>query len=225
MAKEFNKKYMHPTRRKLVDMVFNGEYDKNTQISFSDIKKPQPTREIGDVWEDEQGNIWEQRVYGKIKKSKLTDTMAEVRQYLSEISRCKSESCDKKGQFGSTDKKLIRKTGFCTGCLARKEAQIKYDGLWNEYETYRMTSNMIAYGNEVIEKLKEAYRDAKQEYEYVGDNGVAEKWILEKPVEEIKEEILSDIQRFQDELEEVIKANKEAYDKLKDKNYELVKNI
>ena len=30
MAKEFSKKYMHPTRRKLVDMVMNGgEYETN----------------------------------------------------------------------------------------------------------------------------------------------------------------------------------------------------
>lgn len=225
MAKEFNKKYMHPTRRKLVDMVFNGDYDKNTHFSLSDVKKPEIKREIGDVWEDEQGNLWEQRVYGKMKKSKLTDTMAEVRQYLSDISKCKSDTCEKKGKFGPTDKKLIRKTEFCSNCLAKKEAQIKYDGLWNEYETYRMTSNMIAYGTDVIEKLKEAHTDAKQEYKYVSENGTTEKWVLEKPVEELKEEILSDIQKFQEELDEVIKANKEAYEKLKNKNYELVKNI
>lgn len=225
MAKEFNKKYMHPTRRKLVDMVFNGDYDKSTHFSLSDVKKPEIKREVGDVWEDEQGNLWEQRAYGKMKRSKLTDTMAEVRQYLSDISKCKGDTCEKKGKFGPTDKKLIRKTSFCTSCLAKKEAQIKYDGLWNEYETYRMTSNMIAYGTEVIEKLKEAHRDAKQEYEYVSENGTTEKWVLEKPVEELKEEILSDIQKFQEELDEVIKANKEAYEKLKDKNYELVKNI
>ena len=40
MAKEFNKKFMHPTRRKLVDMVLTGgEYEKSTQISFSGADK------------------------------------------------------------------------------------------------------------------------------------------------------------------------------------------
>ena len=40
MAKEFNKKFMHPTRRKLVNMVLSGgEYEKNTQISFSGADK------------------------------------------------------------------------------------------------------------------------------------------------------------------------------------------
>ena len=40
MAKEFNKKYMHPTRRKLVDMVLTGEYDKNTHFSLSNVNNP-----------------------------------------------------------------------------------------------------------------------------------------------------------------------------------------
>ena len=52
MAKEFNKKYMHPTRRKLVDMVLTGEYNKNTHFSLSDVKKPEIKREVGDIWED-----------------------------------------------------------------------------------------------------------------------------------------------------------------------------
>ena len=31
MAKEFKRKFMHPTRRKLADMVKTGEYEKNQQ--------------------------------------------------------------------------------------------------------------------------------------------------------------------------------------------------
>ena len=50
MGKEFKKKYMHPTRRKLVDMVQTGEYDKNTTIGYDKLEK---TRNLGDVWEDE----------------------------------------------------------------------------------------------------------------------------------------------------------------------------
>ena len=39
MGKEFKRKYMHPTRRKLVDMVKTGEYDKNTTIGYTKQKK------------------------------------------------------------------------------------------------------------------------------------------------------------------------------------------
>ena len=86
MAKEFNKKFMHPTRRKLVDMVMSGgEYKKDTFVSFSETKE-NIKRNIGDTWEDSEGNLWEQKEFGKVKKSKLTDTMAEVRQYLQQMS-------------------------------------------------------------------------------------------------------------------------------------------
>ena len=51
MAKEFKRKFMHPTRRKLADMVkTGGEYDKNTQIGYEGKKIE---RKVGDVWEDE----------------------------------------------------------------------------------------------------------------------------------------------------------------------------
>ena len=39
MGKEFKKKYMHPTRRKLVDMVETGKYDKNTTIGYTKAKE------------------------------------------------------------------------------------------------------------------------------------------------------------------------------------------
>ena len=40
MAKEFNKKFMHPTRRKLVDMVLTGgDYQKEAFVSFAGADK------------------------------------------------------------------------------------------------------------------------------------------------------------------------------------------
>ena len=50
MGKEFKKKYMHPTRRKLVDMVQTGKYDKNTTVGYTKAKE---THNVGDKWEDD----------------------------------------------------------------------------------------------------------------------------------------------------------------------------
>ena len=50
MAKEFKRKFMHPTRRKLADMVRTGEYEKNQSVGWEAKKQ---TRKVGDVWEDE----------------------------------------------------------------------------------------------------------------------------------------------------------------------------
>jgi len=80
--KKFNKKYMHPTRRKLVNMIQTGEYQKDSQISLSDIKET-TKREVGDIWE-ENGVVYEQKSYGKVKQSKLSNELSKVRKYLAE---------------------------------------------------------------------------------------------------------------------------------------------
>jgi hypothetical protein len=223
MAKEFNKKFMHPTRRKLVDMVLTGgEYEKNTQISFSGADKQQVKRKVGERWTDENGKSWEQYEAGKIEVSELGDIMAETRAYLDRLNSCKADDC-KTIKLGRIDKKLVSKTGYCTECLAKRETRIKVDGLWEAYEDYKVYNNMISYGKDVISQFKQAYNDAKQEYEVVQEDGKLEKWSMERDVNELKAEILADITKFEGEIQQAVQLRNEAWDKLKDKGYDLVK--
>jgi hypothetical protein len=225
MAKEFQKKFMHPTRRKLVDMVLTGgEYEKNTQISFSGADKETIKREVGEKWTDDKGRSWEQLEAGKIETSELGDIMADARAYLDKLNTCKSDNC-KTIKVGRVDKKLISKTGYCLHCLTLRESQIKIDGLWGYYETYKITSNMIAHGNDIVAQFKQAYRDAKQTYEVVQEDGKIETWSMERDVEELKAEILLEIVKFEGEIEQATKLRNEAYEKLKDKNYDLVRPL
>ena len=194
MAKQFEKKYMHPTRRKLVDMVLYGkEYDTDARIGYEG--EASKKREIGEVWTDADGVTWEQQSWGRLQQSTLTDTMAEVRNWLQKQKECKNESCVKT-KFGYTDKQLIKKTGYCVDCLVDREAVIKTDGLWIEYSQYRMAQNMISHGNEVLLQLHQALRDAKDEYEIVNEDGSIEKWKMEKSVDELKAEITEDITKI-----------------------------
>ena len=225
MAKEFNKKFMHPTRRKLVDMVLTGgDYEKNTQISFSGADAKKVKREIGEKWTDTNGRSWEQLEAGKIETSELGDIMADARAYLDKLNSCKSENC-KTIKITRVDKKMISKTGYCLHCVTLKEAQIKYDGLWKEYEDYKMYSNMIAHGKDVIAQFQQAYNDAKQTYEVVQENGTIETWSMERDVNELKAEIMNDIINFEKEIEQVTELRNEAWEKIKDKNYDLVRPL
>jgi hypothetical protein len=225
MAKEFNKKFMHPTRRKLVDMVMHGaEYEKESFISFSGADKEIIKRKVGEKWTDEDGKSWEQLEAGKVQTSELGDIMADARAYLDKLNTCKSENC-KTIKIGRVDKKLISKTGYCLHCLTIKESQIKVDGLWDAYEDYKIFSNMIAHGNDIVAQFKQAYRDAKQTYEVVQEDGKIETWSMERDVEELKAEILLEIIKFEGEIEQATKLRNEAYDKLKDKNYDLVRPL
>jgi hypothetical protein len=225
MAKEFNKKFMHPTRRKLVDMVMHGaEYEKESFISFSGAEKEKVKRKIGEKWTDDDGKSWEQLAAGKVQTSELGDIMAETRAYLDKLNTCKSDNC-KTIKIGRVDKKLISKTGYCLHCLTIRESQIKIDGLWEAYEDYKIFSNMIAHGNDIVAQFKQAYTDAKQTYEVVKEDGTIETWSMERDVEELKAEILLDIVKFEGEIEQATKLRNEAYDKLKDKNYDLVRPL
>jgi len=220
--KKFNKKFMHPTRRKLVNMIQTGEYAKDTQISLSNIKKT-TKREVGDIWE-EDGLVWEQKSYGKVKQSKASSELASVRKFLSKLAECKSEDCDK-SKYGPTDKKLISKTGYCSKCLSEKESIIKNDGLWEAYNEYKIYSNMAAYGTDVLEKWNQALYEVSNIHEYVNDDGSVEKWSSNEDVQTLKTQIEKDIENGKKELTEVIEKRNAAYEKLKPMNYELVKEI
>ena len=223
--KEFQKKFVHPTRRKLVDMVHTGKYDKDTKISQTTGKKKEEHREIGDEWEDSTGNIWVQRDGYKVKKSKNTDTLSQVRRDIESKLKCSGDTCDKKGRYGSTDKQLIKEVGYCTNCLIDREVPIRSDGNYETYTRYRMFCKLFIEGETFLDKLKDAKKEAKQEYQYVDGDGKTQTWTLERPVEELKEEIQEEIDITKGQLEEVEEKMKELYGKLKDFNYELVEKI
>jgi len=220
--KQFNKKFMHPTRRKLVDMINTGEYQKNTQIFLSDIKE-QTKRNVGDVWE-ENGVVWEQKEYGRVKQSKASSELAKVRQFIQKYSECKSDNCSK-NKYGPTDKKLISKTGYCSSCLAEKEAIIKNDGLWEAYNEYKIYSNMAAYGTDVLAKWNDALYEVTNIHQYINDDGSVEKWSSNEDVQTLKVQIETDIENGKKELIEVIEKRNAAYELLKDKKYELVQPL
>jgi len=220
--KKFNKKFMHPTRRKLVNMIQTGEYQKDTHISLSDTKET-TKRNVGDVWE-ENGVVWEQKSYGKVKQSKASSELSKVRQYIQSKSECKDESCNKQ-KYSSSDKKLISKTGFCSVCLSKKEQIIKLDGLWEEYQQYKIYSNMAAYGTDVLQKWNQALDEVSNIHKYVNDDGSIEKWSSNEDVQTLKAQIEKDIENGKKELTEVIEKRNAAYQKLKPMNYELVKEI
>lgn len=222
--KKFDKKFMHPTRRKLADMVFTGKYEKNTQVGFSNINE-ETKRSVGDIWEDKDGNVWEQTEYGRVKQSKLSNTMAEVRKYLQKLNTCKANDCDVTGRFSNSDKKLISKTGYCAGCLAKRELQIKQDGLWSAYEEYRIYSNMASYAVDVLEKWNQALNEVSNIHQYINDDGSIENWSSNEDVQTLKAQIESDIENGKKELTEVIEKRNAAYELLKDKNYELVTKL
>jgi len=131
--KEFKKKFMHPTPRKLAEMVHTGEYETDTKVGWT----PKVIdHEIGDVWEDEN-HKYERKEGYTIKTSKNAEALQAIRDYLEDKAKCKNKDC-KQIKKSKADITLIAKTGYCTDCLNVMETEIKAAGIWKEYSEYKI---------------------------------------------------------------------------------------
>jgi hypothetical protein len=216
MGKEFKKKYMHPTRRKLVDMVETGEYDKNTTIGYT---KKEESRKVGDVWEDKH-NRYEKKEGYVLKTGKNSEAFQEIRKYLEKQSKCNNSDC-KTIKKSDKDLKFIKNGGFCMDCTIEREHEIKVAGVWQEYNDYKVWTRMIVYGKTKVEAYKQSIDELKEEYEMVGSDGkVTETWKLPKSIEETKKDIQELISFGEGEIKELEEKRQKAFDVLKEKNYE-----
>lgn len=216
--KEFKRKFMHPTRRKLSDMVrTGGDYDKETTIGWEGKKK---NRKVGEVWEDEHSKYEKLEDY-TIKTGKNHKSIQEIRKYLEDLNKCKNPKCEHIGKFGPTNKKLIRKTGFCIGCNKTMERELRINGVYEDYEKYKIYGNMIADGLLRIDAIKQDIDDLKQTYDHIGEDGkVIETFTLPRPVDEMKEEMRGFIENSMKEVTQLKEMRQECFNKVKEKNYE-----
>lgn len=222
MAKEFKRSYMHPTRRKLTDMVLRGEEYGSTTVGY---EKNNQKREIGESWED--GEYIKIQHDGWIEtKSKNSDVLSDARKFLEEKSKCSSGSeCIKlknKEKIGFGDKKLIKRTGYCSACLATLEFQIKRDGLFEEYQEYRNRKNELAYFIVAADQIKQGIESFSGELQFVNEDGSIDKWSLDKDPAELKAEMKSDYEKVLSHIGLLKDRISELFELLKDKNYELV---
>jgi hypothetical protein len=215
MSKEFQRKYMHPTRRKLVDMVQTGEYDKNTTIGWT---KSEENHNVGDIWEDEFYKYEKKEGY-TIKTGKNHDALQEIRNYLNLKKECSNPSC-KKHKKTKNDEKLIQKTSYCINCLAEIEHNFRGAGIWKEYEDFRIYTRMIVEGKIKLEELKQSILELKPYYEFINEDGSVEKWSLPKPVDEVKKEIQEMIDNGEIELKEIVQKRNDAFEVIKEHKLE-----
>lgn len=219
MSKQnFSKKYMHPTRRKLVDMInTGGEYESDTQVGWS---KKGDTREVGETWEDDS-HKYEKKDGYTIKTSKNTDVLRKIRDYLKTRSTCSNSECNRT-TITNADKKLIQQTGYCVDCLATIETEVKLAGIWTEYQSYKVWGKMLVEGRIRIEQMEQAYENLKQTYEYANEDGTLEEWRLPQDINEAKVEMMEVIIKYKDELKELEDKRNQVFDIIKEKNYEHV---
>jgi hypothetical protein len=208
---EDKNKFIHPTRKKIIDTVFGR--DDNTQKTFG-YEADEHKRKVGDVWTDTDGTTWEQKDGYKSTVTKLDD----VREYLNKLTNCSSEDCQTK-IYNRIDKKLIRKTGKCLDCLQKYETILKTDGTYPFYEDYKMTRNKLAYAKELKQRYESALNDVKDRIEFVNERGEIEVWKWEIDPETVRKDITKDITDVTDIIRRLMERKTALEEKLMELNH------
>lgn len=218
--KNFEEKnnYIHPTRKKIIDTVFGR--DDNTQRVHGYEGEVETKKEVGEIWTDKEGKKWEQKEGYKISVSQLDD----VRAYLEKLNTCSSEDCNTI-QYGQADKKLIRKTGLCSNCLAKMETKLRVDGSYPFYVDYKITRNQIAYVRDLKMRFEDALAGLSKTLEFVNEDGRIEKWNYDVDLDKVKEDLQKDIDGATEAIEALLDRKAALEDKLRELNHsELIKN-
>jgi hypothetical protein len=217
--KSFEEKnnYIHPTRKKIIDTVFGRD---DNQTTFGYEGEVETKKEVGEIWTDKEGKKWEQKEGYKISVSQLDD----VRAYLEKLNTCSAEDCNTI-QYGQADKKLIRKTGLCSNCLAKMETKLRVDGSYPFYVDYKITRNQIAYVRDLKMRFEDALAGLSKTLEFVNEDGRIEKWNYDVDLDKVKEDLQKDIDGATEAIEALLDRKAALEDKLRELNHsELIKN-
>jgi hypothetical protein len=214
---EQTNKNIHPTRKKIIDTVFGRDDDNKKVHGYNG--EVEGSREIGDIWTDKDGHQWEQKDGYTISVTK----MDAVRKYLDQMSNCIGEECDSI-QYSNADKKLIRKTGMCSNCLAKYETNLKADGTYPYYADYKITRNKLAYVRELKQRFEEALEGVKSQFQIVNEDGSLQNWTWETDIDEVKQNLKNDIDGAYDAIEALLERKGALEEKLLELNHpELIK--
>lgn len=214
---EEKNKYIHPTRKKIIDTVFGRE--DSTQRVHGYEGEVETKRAVGEIWTDKEGKKWEQKEGYKISVSQLDD----VRAYLEKLNTCSAEDCTTI-QYGQADKKLIRKTGLCSNCLAKMETKLRIDGTYPFYVDYKITRNQIAYIKDLKMRFEDALSGLSKTLEFVNEDGRIEKWNYDTDIDKVKEDLQKDIDGATEAIEALLERKAALENKLCELNHpELIK--
>jgi hypothetical protein len=131
----------------------------------------------------------------------------------------------KTDKYSNADKKLIRRTGLCIVCLAKKERELQQDGTYPFYEDYKITLNKLAYVRDMKVKMEESLAGIKSHFETMTEDGKLEKWEWKVDIEQVKKDVKKDIDGAYDAIEALIERKLALENKLRELNHpELIKN-
>ena len=144
------------------------------KVGYTSDKDKFIIRKIGERWVDGSGKEWEQKEYGPVAVTRVSDI---IRAEMNEKCSC----CKREIRWGSRhDRKMYFKTKKCFDCLVEEETQLRLKGKFKLYEAKKLLENELSYLNDIKQKVKESKEyltsDGSKKLTFVNSNGFVEEW-------------------------------------------------
>jgi hypothetical protein len=188
-----NEDALNNVRRKISETLNKQE----KRLVFGWRGESEPKREEGDRWVDKEGKEWEMKNGVRVRVTKLDSAKTPYW-----CPRCT------KPMNHRFDLKFWRIRGMCMDCVAKEETKIRKEGKWNDYQRKVMLRNYIAEVKDKIEELQSFYDSfSAPEYLLMDEQEkkvlMTERWNIDE--EQVKADILKDIELLRNNLVETIK--------------------
>ena len=206
------KTWMHPSRKKILD-VMHGRESGNATVGWDKAKEK---REVGDRWFDANGKEWEQHEGFTMAVTQYD----EARAYLDTLSTCKSKECKTFNPKGA-NLRFIKQSGYCIDCLVEREAKLRLEGIYQNYEYWKMNSQALGTIKDDLAKFEQARKDADTVPTIVNEDGSIEKWSIDGDIEKVKRDLDSDIAGLNELIIKFQTAVDEDWDIIKEKYNEI----
>jgi hypothetical protein len=159
---------------KAIEQMIDGSHKFQTKktVGFSDAKsaaEKASKRKIGDVWEEVDPitgavAIVEQKDGFRIRKTKNSDTMQSVRDYLRTFPNCQKDTCTCV-KPSHLDEKMRKVNGMCYDCTIEFEHELKNNGEFETYALEKVRNNALSWldqAEQEVEILKKAYTEVSK---------------------------------------------------------------
>ena len=180
---------------KAIRQMLDGTHktQSKTQVLIGDTRKTQ-TREIGEIWTDDNGVLWEQRDGFVIKKGKL-DELRELLNSMKVPSNCPKCGKQMSHRF---DKKFWELEGHCFDCQIAYEHQLRIDGKYEEYENDRIRKNAEAWLKDAEQEASTIIDAFRNPQTFVDTDGSIESWSGGRTAEEVADIIDAEFKAFKE---------------------------
>ena len=195
---------------KAVQQMLDGTHKFQTKkvVGFSDASETadkNQKRLIGDIWEETDPvsgitYIIEQKDGFRIKKTKSSNVLQDVRDEIRSFPNCRKETCTCLGKH-QLDQKMQKIHGMCFDCVIEMEHELKKNGSYEEYEQTKIQENALAWlasAERDVEMLKQTYTQASKFV--TNSEGETETWTAKMTQEEFEETVQKQFNQFKEKF-------------------------